>query len=769
MSCKYRIISTLTELFLLFLLLANHAAGYQASNINIRSDRWPDCSSMKQFSEDAIRLMEAQSYEEKAIAIWLFIRMLTAYTDGNVPEEPCLDKNYVSDPLKILNVYGAHHCDGLTRIMETAWRSLGGRAEKLYRSGHTQADVFWKDPDGITRGHLFDISEGWFVYDRSGEHIASADDIALDYSLIYHPSRTPVPLNAHYSGMHNWIHTPHIPMPQYSKHFSLRENGSFKFYWGNLSRPYLDNFKARGKKDSEHGNYPVTYGNSVISYSCIWEGLVSPVYTVDSPYVISGVQVKGRLSGVGRQPLVKCLVSLDSGCSWQNMWDNAKDRQNSFVDIDLPLKDISPVGRYRYQVKWVIDPEDSTVAMTPNFHLETVVQHNIFSLPQLFPGVNTISVDGTLGKGSVLQLTWQWRSLSNKKKMHRTCVISLPHTYKIWVAGSRPEDITMEYLEAAIVKNQKDEQLQVEKGVIGETLRHVPAKPQHADMFDVFQIIGKKYPDALKSVDIYIDNIKKNKKLIHSLAGIMVLKDSAAWDIVRKTAFISIRHPVKEMAIQALFLIDPQRAVPILLQILKNNPEVLWKHDPANQFVMLQHKYNIAALIGKIFSEHKISQGVPHLIAVLRDIIAHNDKAWQYHASIIKSLGKLGDRKSAPAIRPFLERHPDTAAVAVWALGELGDKTSIDKIRQMFDFTSYELIKQNSAVALCRLKDTSRLNQILALLESPDENCRGSIAKALGDIRNSHVIHNLKQLIANEPFPWVRAIAQESIEQLESS
>jgi hypothetical protein len=139
------------------------------------------------------------------------------------------------------------YCDGLSRIMEAAWRSLGMRAEKLYRSGHTQADLFWEDADGVFRGHLFDVSEGWFVYDRSGTYIATADDIAGDYSLIFRPSSTPVPAQPHYWGMYNWVHAPHIAMPEYRPHLDLRKNESLTLHWGNVSLPYLDNFKRQGK------------------------------------------------------------------------------------------------------------------------------------------------------------------------------------------------------------------------------------------------------------------------------------------------------------------------------------------------------------------------------------------------------------------------------------------------------------------------------------------------------------------------------------------
>jgi HEAT repeat protein len=81
----------------------------------------------------------------------------------------------------------------------------------------------------------------------------------------------------------------------------------------------------------------------------------------------------------------------------------------------------------------------------------------------------------------------------------------------------------------------------------------------------------------------------------------------------------------------------------------------------------------------------------------------------------------------------------------------------------MFDAAAYEMIELNSAVALCRLGDTARLEEILALLESPDENFRGFIAEALGGIGHPDVVAALEGVIAKETFGWVKAAAEESL------
>lgn len=749
-------------LVVLFSLPCHASSEYQAENINIVSNRWPDSSDIKQFSEDAIRLMNAVSYEEKAIAIWRFIRMFTAYTTGVTPKEPKLGNTYVDDPLKVLNVYGAHNCDGLSRIMETAWRSLGMRAEKLYRSGHTQADLFWEDEDGITRGHLFDVSEGWFVYDRTGKHIASPDDISLDYSLIYRPSRTPRPDRAHYWGMYNWVHAPHIEMPRYSPFFNLRSGETFKFFWGNLSKPYLENFKAKGKKDFEHGPYPVTYGNSLLSWSPEITKQSGHIYHIKSPYIISQAKVWGHLINFDGTNIAEARLSVNSGKTWELVWESAASKQFNLVDIDLSKNKVSPIGRYDYLLKFDFESKKEKAIRIEDLKIETIVQHNIFSLPQLLPGTNLITVTGTLKQGAVLRLKWNWTNRFGKTKEHISEINRLPYSYKIIIPGKKWKDIKLNYIETELFPENRPLNSKNENQIGTITVKDL----LHSEVFTTEKIIGKKYPSALKKIDAYIKNLKERKNIVGSLAGIMVLKDEAAWDSVQNLAYKSIKHPVKDMSVQALFLMNSNRATPVLIKMLGHNPEVIWKHDSRNKFVELQHRYHSAALIGRIFAIHDIKESVPYLAEILNNIIQSNDRSWQPHASIIKSLGMLGDSKACSAIRPFLDRNADEAAIAVWALGELGDKGSVKKIRKLFDSASYELIKLNSAVALCKLHDNSRIPQIVKLLKSSDENFRGLIAQAFGETKNKAVIKELEQLLSVETFPWVKSAAQKSIKKL---
>jgi HEAT repeat protein len=211
----------------------------------------------------------------------------------------------------------------------------------------------------------------------------------------------------------------------------------------------------------------------------------------------------------------------------------------------------------------------------------------------------------------------------------------------------------------------------------------------------------------------------------------MVHRDERAFDAIKKIAFSSLRSPHKYMAIQALHLIDSQRAASVFLDILKKAPGVRFKESPSNKLVELGHRSNAAALIGHISSEVGETNVVPHLIAILESIIKHDAKWWEPHAAIIRSLGKLGDHGAAPAIRPFLDRNVDVAARAVQALGRLQDTESIPRIRKLFLNSDYKVLIEKAAISLGQLGDESVAPELREMLDHPDENLRGAAAKAL--------------------------------------
>lgn len=776
----------------LLLGLAGPGFAEQASRIRIVNDRWPDASSLERFAADAVRILDARTEEEKALALFRFIRMFTTRTDGNVPREPALGDTYLDDPLKILNVYGAHHCDGLTRIMELAWRSMGGRAEKLYRSGHTQANVFWTDPDGVGRWHLLDMSEGWFVFDRSGQYIAGPDEIALDYSLVYRPSKGPVPRRRHYWGMWNWIHAPHLPWPVHDTTLSLRAGEKYTLYWDNIGLPYQDNFAARGRKDLEHGPYPVTYGNGVRVYTPDLSDLNLPdkavnlavtrldsgqpklhpsaagldaeaVFRISSPHVIADAWLDGVFQKGHPADELFVAVSTDNGATWRVVWQAGrtgtihleKHPLAEKFDIYQPLPKglITPFGRYDYLLKVRMrsaqDPESAGVQ---DLAITTVTQHNIFALPMLWPGTNTITLDGDLPESLGLRVTFIWDDLNGREQRHSVHLERPPFTYRLPTAGRRWEDVRAKSLVLETVARDGGGNLILAAPEPGCTVREIGP----AQAFAVSDIVGSTPPPPLKTVSEYIADLADPDKQVEALSGLMVIRDKSALPAITQVALQSIDHPQKDMAIQALHLIGPEESRPVLLEILGNSPHVHWKHNPQNKFVQLGHWYNISALIAHQMADVGEQAAVPLLMTVLESVLENNDKSWEPHASILRSLGRLGDPTAAPIIRSFLDGHLNVVAAAARALGKLDDKASIPRLRDLFRSSDYPMITLYAGEALIMLGDREVIPDMHVLLQSANENLRALAVSGLQALGGPEDLAVLEAFLAHERFSWVK-------------
>ena len=97
-------------------------------NVNVVSNRWPDCMTLKSAIEDIFRLEGVQDKrdEEKALALWKWFRILVSGTGGAYAYEQETNwKRPVFDPHKIFTVYGHHQCDGQSWAMVPLWRAAG--------------------------------------------------------------------------------------------------------------------------------------------------------------------------------------------------------------------------------------------------------------------------------------------------------------------------------------------------------------------------------------------------------------------------------------------------------------------------------------------------------------------------------------------------------------------------------------------------------------------------------------------------------------------
>jgi hypothetical protein len=489
-----------TIFLLLIVLHPDISSPSGAEGLKIISNNWPETSTLKDFGESSVRIFQARSSEEKAIAIWRSIQHLTVATDV-IPKEPALGINYVLDPLKLLNVYGGHWCDGLSRVMEMTWRSLGYRAQKLYKFGHTFGDCHWKDSDGIERWHVFDLSQHWFVYDRAARHIATKDELALDHSLIYFPSRTPIPSNPSLMEP-SYVHAGHLKIDSHHTSINLRIGESIERHWGNEGKPYYNLFGKERRKDFVHGPYPVTYGNGRLVYepdlskqtykqglfqkpinlSCTEEDGLKPalhlsktrekgvaIFKVSLPYIVSDAWVKASIVRENLKDEIRLSFSVDGGQTWRTIWEAGKevgafnlDHLNFCESFDPDQKSqpktTTPFGRYEYLVKIEMKAaEKITSCGLESLSLTTVFQHNLFSLPMLLPGRNTITVQGDLDPDSILRVTYVWDDAKGKGRTDIVTIATTPYQYEIITKGKNWEDVVCRSIKIEVLQQNKFE------------------------------------------------------------------------------------------------------------------------------------------------------------------------------------------------------------------------------------------------------------------------------------------------------------------------
>ncbi|MCD6292966.1 MAG: HEAT repeat domain-containing protein [Deltaproteobacteria bacterium] len=819
----------------LFFLLASNAwsaSPWAAENITISCDRWPAAVSLEKFGEDCVRLAGAHTNEAKAIAVWQYTQQFT--TAGSPPKEPAYGNNYIISPLKLLNVYGVHWCDGLSRIMNMTWRSLGYRAEKLYKFGHTLADCRWRDEDGVERWHVFDLSQHWYLYDRTGGHIATPDELALDHSLIYFPSRTPVPSRP--SPLQpSYVHAGHLKINPHDMGVNLRNGESIHFLWGNEGKPYYDLFKKAGKSDPAHGPYPLAYGNGRLVYTPDFTattfssgdfpgsvnlvaraGEKSPnlhprvageksslVFKVSLPYVIADAWLDLRGCRTSNDDMINFFVSVDGGKSWCPIW-HAEDKPGRFSrqkinfcrSFDPANKKkpsfITPFGRYDYLLKVEMLAHDEPYGCgLDSLSVTTVFQHNLFALPMLHPGENQISVNGKLREGISLKVSYVWNDSRKKRQTNTTEVNGLPFECQIKTKGKKWDEVKCASLSIAAGKGSEN-QFKPELSY-AELSTPMPVKPvQGLDSPET--IIGRYYPGKLKNDSHYINELgqllaqlsgRQNDKIFLKQQAVKInkvvlalaaLRSPKAAPILERVLNEDITHPCRNKirACQALYRSVGDAAVPAMIRVLQRDSLITW-YDPEQRWpldTMWLHTVAMAAAVLAEIRDFSERDEAARLIAATlqgEKTQTRPEELWRGDEicwGLIKALGKLGGSEHLALLKKYLPDCGDVAAQAVRAMADIGDPVVVPDLVALLGDFQYSPVGLYTIDALGQLGIAEQGKYLYPFLVHWDEDFRGAAAAALGQMGDDSALSQLKEMLQNEPFPWVREAAQKSIDML---
>ncbi len=167
-------------------------SGAAVENPRVTNDRWPSNYDAKSWAADVFRIEGARSDEEKTLALYKWVRLLQHW--GLQCGDGTRGKAVIEcDAVKKINVYPFGECSDFGVTSAALGHAGGLKAMEAHVPGHTQLEVAYRDADGVERSHRLDPFWGIVVYDRTGTHIATWEEIKADPTVATKPSRTVLP------------------------------------------------------------------------------------------------------------------------------------------------------------------------------------------------------------------------------------------------------------------------------------------------------------------------------------------------------------------------------------------------------------------------------------------------------------------------------------------------------------------------------------------------------------------------------------------------
>jgi len=443
-------------------------------NLRVTNRRWVDCTTLKAAVEDMFRLEGAKTEQERALAVWRWQRVLVDPRGCTCYEGAFGNERYVKDPHKLLTVFGSHHCDGMTRIMCGLWNASGRLGFKGFvpAAHHTQAELFYRDDDGIERFHMFDIRQNYFVWDRKGKRILSQAELGDD----------PIMGGAG----PGWIHCAPSPPVQHSLARSLRLGEQIQLCWDSdghflrrkvskktkryyeyepgMLRPLsitnvagqeiqtldadtsLDTFtKSLYRLSSNAGASPPANGKASLHPRQAGK-LAAFVYHLPMPYIVEDAEVDVTLIRGNAKDVCRMALSTDNGKTWHTFYEMTETGERRIkVNIGREAckeKRPSVSGFFNFLVKVEVQSNSGDIRSTGINALRVVVhrQLNKRTLPVLREGKNPITVTAdSIAEGYALELTFRWREMDGEHEVVKE-IRRFPYYFTI-STGAIPSEV----------------------------------------------------------------------------------------------------------------------------------------------------------------------------------------------------------------------------------------------------------------------------------------------------------------------------------------
>jgi hypothetical protein len=500
--------------------------------------------------------------------------------------------------------------------------------------------------------------------------------------------------------------------------------------------------------------------------------------------------------------MIRFSFSSDGGTNWRSIWETGEElgaihlQQVGFCDPFDPSKEerpktITPFGMYDFLIKIELEAKkDVSDTGVDEFSVTTVFQHNIFVLPMLWPGSNKITASGEVDPRSRLRVTYVWDDLEAQDRTHTAEVDSTPLCYKIFAKGQKWDDVVCRSITMSVLP-KKASHKRLTPSI------SAPIRPQEgltAYVYPTERSIGKSYTKPIESPQHYIQGLQRqleaqrnlgtsniplkklSKKIGRNILALAALRDPSARQVLEEVIKSDTTHPFrnKVRACQALYQCAGDSAAPMMIKILERDQAIRWRNGPkkrSQEAAWLRTTSMAAAILAKIKAFEGKERAADLVAGILEGRKTKTDprttkRGKEICWGLIRALGKLGNRKHIPVLKSFLTERSDATAVAVRAIGDIGDSSVIPDIVSLLKNFKYSPIGLYSIEVLGELGTHSLGHHLYPFLGHWDEDFRGTAATALGNMGDQKAIPELEEMLKKETFPWVLSAAKRSIRML---
>ena len=151
-------------------------------SIHLAGSAQPSCSSVEEIVAEVT--MGAATGRQKALALHRFGMAHFIHFDGPIEERG----EYVTDPMKLIGVYGYALCGNNSAAMNALYNAAGLRARTRTLPGHAVPEVWFEG-----KWNYIDTDMFGYVFLPDGKSIASVDDLAKDADLFLRQASPPDP------------------------------------------------------------------------------------------------------------------------------------------------------------------------------------------------------------------------------------------------------------------------------------------------------------------------------------------------------------------------------------------------------------------------------------------------------------------------------------------------------------------------------------------------------------------------------------------------